>query len=166
LGGGILLALFVTSVFVWAKDSAPISARDQRFDAGSRKFWASTGGPQGGDTLAMVSNANGYIFAGTLGGGVFRSTNNGETWTPANNGLTATDIRALATNSAGDVFAGTFGGVFVPRTTELPGRQLTTAWTIHSLSHSPSIPAETYSPGLSTAEVFTARPIRARTGRW
>ncbi len=72
-GGGVLLALFVISVFVQAKGSTPISARDQRFEAGSRKFWASTGGPQGGDTLALVSNANGYVFAGTLGGGVFRS---------------------------------------------------------------------------------------------
>jgi photosystem II stability/assembly factor-like uncharacterized protein len=53
-----------------------------------------------------------YVFAGTLGGGTFRSADNGETWTPVNNGLTATDVRALATNAAGDLFAGTFGGVF------------------------------------------------------
>ena len=75
-------------------------------------FWTSTGGPQGGDVLALATNASGHVFAGTLGGGAFRSTDNGETWTAVNSGLTATDVRALAINSDGHIFAGTFGGVF------------------------------------------------------
>src|SRR6478735_4336812 len=74
-------------------------------------FWVSTGGPQGGNVLSLVRTPN-YVVAGTLGGGTFRSADNGDTWAPINNGLTATDIRALATNTAGDLFAGTFGGVF------------------------------------------------------
>ena len=57
----------------------------------------------------MVSGADGSVFAGTLGGGVFRSSDNGATWMVKNNGLTATDVRALAVNPAGDIFAGTFG---------------------------------------------------------
>src|SRR2546423_14554288 len=75
-------------------------------------FWASTAGPQGGDGLALDTNVNGYVFVGTQGGGVFRSSDNGETWTSVNSGLTTTDIRALAANAAGDVFAGTFSGGF------------------------------------------------------
>ena len=75
-------------------------------------FWASSGGPQGGDALAMVTNAGGFTFVGTQGGGVFRTSDNGATWTAASNGLTTTDIRALAANAAGDLFAGTFSGVF------------------------------------------------------
>ena len=42
-------------------------------------FWAATNGPQGGDGIAMATNASGHVFVGTQGGGVFRSTNNGDT---------------------------------------------------------------------------------------
>src|SRR5262245_7289068 len=94
----------------------PDAAQRQGPKAGSpameEAFWASTGGPQGGDVLAMATSTNGYVFAGTLGGGAFRSAENGEMWTPVSTGLTATDVRALASNSFGEVFAGTFGGVF------------------------------------------------------
>jgi hypothetical protein len=50
-------------------------------------------------------NSSGYLFAGTTGGGVYRSTNNGGTWTQA--GLTTTDVNSFAFNSSGYIFAGT-----------------------------------------------------------
>src|SRR5581483_6684128 len=79
----------------------------------SQPFWEQTNGPQGGDGMAMVSNANGDVFVGTLCGSVFRSTDNAETWTAINNGLTDTNVQALAINDAGHIFAGTFStGVF------------------------------------------------------
>jgi hypothetical protein len=49
------------------------------------------------------------LFAGTLGGGVFRSVNNGKTWTAVNKGLTNTIIRSLAVMD-NTLFAGTWGG--------------------------------------------------------
>ena len=54
------------------------------------------------------------MFVGTQGGGVFRSTDNAETWTGVNNGLTDTNVRALAINNAsGHIFGGTWSsGVF------------------------------------------------------
>ncbi|MGH7456791.1 MAG: WD40/YVTN/BNR-like repeat-containing protein, partial [bacterium] len=72
-------------------------------------FWQQTNGPYGGDIRALAINkSNGYIFAGTFGGGVFRSTDNGENWTPVNNGLTVTSIVSLAIDSKnGDLYAGT-----------------------------------------------------------
>ena len=94
-----------TNAFAKTPETKPAPQR------ATENFWISTGGPQGGNVLSLVRSPN-YIVAGTLGGGAFRSADNGETWTPINNGLTATDIRALATNTAGDLFAGTFGGVF------------------------------------------------------
>jgi hypothetical protein len=52
----------------------------------------------------------------TLGLGVFRSSDNGMNWTPVNNGLTVTGIKALAVNTTCQ-FAATDVGVF--RSTDL-----------------------------------------------
>ncbi|MCI0613346.1 T9SS type A sorting domain-containing protein, partial [bacterium] len=59
-----------------------------------------------------INNSNGYIFAATFGAGIIRSTDNGDTWTEVNNGITSGNIRTLAINSNGDVFAGTYLAVF------------------------------------------------------
>jgi hypothetical protein len=60
--------------------------------------------------IAFTPAPNGDIFAGTyVGGGVFRSSDNGDTWIEKNNGLVATDVRAIATKFDGTVFAGTYG---------------------------------------------------------
>ena len=64
------------------------------------------------------STRAGYIFAGgdPLGGpvGVLRSTDNGDTWQPVNNGLTTGNgINALIATGNGYLFAGSYGdGVF------------------------------------------------------
>ena len=85
-----------------------------RFPAGGQNFWVQTNGPQGGDGIALATNSSGHIFVGTQGGGIFRSTDNAETWTAVNNGLTDTNVRALAINNAsGHIFGGTWSsGVF------------------------------------------------------
>ncbi len=49
------------------------------------------------------------IFAGTQGGGVFRSTDNGTSWQQINRGLANTTVYSLAV-SGSTLFAGTFGG--------------------------------------------------------
>ena len=46
------------------------------------------------------------------GGGMFRSTDNGDSWTEQNNGFTVFDANAVTFNSAGYVFAAAAGGVF------------------------------------------------------
>jgi photosystem II stability/assembly factor-like uncharacterized protein len=64
--------------------------------------------------VSLAINASGDVFAGTFeGGGVYRSTDNGESWTLTINGLANTYVLALATNADGDIFAGTGGnGIF------------------------------------------------------
>ena len=59
--------------------------------------------------LAISGNS---IFAGTWGGGVFRSTNNGINWTAVNNGLTELHVLELVVSGT-NLFAGTEGGVFL-----------------------------------------------------
>jgi hypothetical protein len=61
-------------------------------------------------SVLAVSGVN--LFAGTLGGGVFRSTNNGTTWVSAGAGLTDNLIWSLAV-SGSNLFAGTNTSIFL-----------------------------------------------------
>jgi len=74
--------------------------------------WVQTNGPGGGTVNCFaVSGTN--LFAGTDGGGVFLSTDNGTNWTAVNNGLPDnTSVYALAASGT-NLFAGTTGGVFL-----------------------------------------------------
>lgn len=57
-----------------------------------------TNGPEGGDigALAIDPRNPATLYAGTSGGGVFKSTNGGGSWTAINTGLISDDVRALA----------------------------------------------------------------------
>lgn len=64
---------------------------------------------------AIVIGAPNTIFAAIGGGGIFKSTDGGSTWSPAKNGfLPSTTIQALAVDTAttSTIFAGTNAGVF------------------------------------------------------
>lgn len=71
--------------------------------------WIQANNPFGGNVSSLaISNTN--IFAGTRNG-LFVSSDNGKTWTAANNGLTDPRINALLTLDQ-NIFAGTASGVF------------------------------------------------------
>src|ERR1035438_3609817 len=74
--------------------------------------WIPTSRLNGVSVFCMVLN-DVNLFAGTEGGGVYLSTNNGTDWTQVNNGLTGfLTIKALAVCGT-DIFAGMeVGGVF------------------------------------------------------
>lgn len=55
-----------------------------------------------------TAGSAGFVFAGTAGGGVFRSTDYGTSW--AATSLNNTFARTLAINSGGTIFVGTGGG--------------------------------------------------------
>ena len=78
------------------------------FSINAQDFWEKTNGPYGGHINTFAVDSSGRIFAGTAGGGIFRSTDNGESWTPKNNGLTATEVFCLVANASENIFAGTF----------------------------------------------------------
>ena len=145
----------------------PAAAHSDRTAPGGAAFWVQTNGPQGGDGIAMASNAAGDVFVGTQGGGVFRSTDDGATWTAVNNGLTGTNVRALAINSSGDIFAGTFGGVF--RSTDngdtwVPVEQRDRDTVRHLAGDQRR--AGRSSRARSRVAASIARPTTARAGRW
>ena len=67
--------------------------------------WVQTNGPYGGYITCLAINGS-NIFAGTDGGGVYLSSNNGSSWAAVNTGLTDNYVNALAI-SGSNIFAGT-----------------------------------------------------------
>ncbi len=62
---------------------------------------------------ALFSPAPQVLLASITGSGVFRSTNNGDTWQPYNDGLSNLTATSFEVDENGYVYAGTeFGGVF------------------------------------------------------
>jgi len=64
--------------------------------------------------LAIDPTTPSTLYAGTNGGGVFRSTDSGANWNTVNNGLTDLNVHALAIDpqTPSRLYAGTDGGVF------------------------------------------------------
>ncbi|MBK7852258.1 MAG: T9SS type A sorting domain-containing protein [Bacteroidetes bacterium] len=88
--------------------------------------WINTGGPYGGSGVLCIALTDSLVFAGTGGDGIFRSADNGMSWTAVNTGLDDLAIRALAfdginlyagTNSYGVYFSSDFGTSWSPDTT-------------------------------------------------
>lgn len=59
---------------------------------------------------SIIVNSKDDIFAAVRDSGVFRSTDNGDSWIRANNGLTTTYAVSFGVNSDEQIFAGTVGG--------------------------------------------------------
>ncbi len=73
--------------------------------------WVQTNGPWGG-TVQAFTFQNGSLFAGTWGDGIFRSTDNGASWTPSSTGLTNGAVQTFAIVGT-NIFAGTDSGVYL-----------------------------------------------------
>lgn len=82
--------------------------------AGSGKaqdFWESTNGPLDGQVLSIAVAANGALLVGTYGGGVFRSTDNGNTWVFS--GIGGKRVVSFLVDANGNILAGTqYYGVY------------------------------------------------------
>ena len=88
-----------------------LSSSDNLFS----QTWQQTNGPKPttNEVVSLVTTGKGYVYAGTLGGGIYLTTDKGSSWTAVNNGITSTNVRALAILPSGSVMAGTDEGVFV-----------------------------------------------------
>ena len=79
--------------------------------------WTQTNGPYGGTIISLHATPEGILFAGTNGGGIFRSTDGGETWAPASEGLRVYENNMLPVifvlaQKGNTLYAGTNGNLF------------------------------------------------------
>ena len=72
--------------------------------------WQKTSGPPGMNVNVFYQRGN-TLFAGTSPTGVYKSSDNGKTWSPSNSGIAEKDVFSLIANST-YLFAGTDSGVF------------------------------------------------------
>ena len=95
----VVILILVVILFNFCNDGS------MSFD--SHDFWQQTNGPYH-IIYSLAINSSGHIFAGTDGYGVFRSTDNGVSWTQTSN----YEVHCLAINSSEHIFVGTTVGVF------------------------------------------------------
>ena len=79
--------------------------------------WTQTGGPYGGTIMSLHATPEGILFAGTNRGGIFRSTDGGDTWASASEGLRVYENNMLPvifalTQKGNTLYAGTNGHLF------------------------------------------------------
>ena len=109
--------------FVWSVVALPegrllVATEDSLFHASpSGEVWEPLGRvPQTRSTLHRT--LNGEVYSYGYSSGVFRSLDDGVTWTPINDGLGNRSVASFAEAPNGDLFAGTANGVF--RSTTVP----------------------------------------------
>ncbi len=81
------------------------------FTTSGSNFWNASNGPSGGTINTFAVNKKGQVFAGTVGGGVYLSTDNGNSWSQT--GLNGNTVNSLVINSFGYVFAATDSGLYL-----------------------------------------------------
>ena len=84
----------------------------------SKGTWRQTNGPYGGKMTTLYKTTNDVLLAGTDGAGIFRSTNNGNSWTPVNTGLHNDPSRfpmvITAIAEMGEkIYVGTLGALYI-----------------------------------------------------
>ncbi|MFQ5571468.1 MAG: hypothetical protein ACE5G0_17455, partial [Rhodothermales bacterium] len=98
---------FTQILIVWSLLLTPLYAQTVE--------WEQTNGPLGGDITALVTTDTGTLIAGTWVGGLYRSTDGGQTWTPLEESFQRfflfNSVWDLDKNSQGHLFAATARGV-------------------------------------------------------
>ena len=115
-GGSVSLPADGNTAIVGGSDDNSGVGAAWVFASAPPAVWTS-GGPYGGiiGALAIDPTTPATLYAGTYGGGVFKSTNSGGNWAAAMTGLSNLPVGALAINptTPSTLYAGVrYGGVF------------------------------------------------------
>ncbi len=71
--------------------------------------WTKTSGPNNYNIYTLTVGANNILYAGSGGGDIYSTGDEGNTWTQLSN-LQNFDVKSLCSDSSGELFAGTSGG--------------------------------------------------------
>jgi len=74
------------------------------------QFWQQTNGPYGGYIYDIAKDSVGNLYVATNGGGVFYSSDQGNTWSQLTNGMKDRTILSLTFDKSGALYAGTWQG--------------------------------------------------------
>ena len=89
-------------------------------------IWEQTNGPFGANVSCMAIAPNGNIIAGTFDRGLYRSSDNGDTWESINTGLNYdTYVHSIGINNSGDIF---FSSWLVYRSVDNGESWMPTGW--------------------------------------
>jgi photosystem II stability/assembly factor-like uncharacterized protein len=133
-GFAIAAAILIVPILTLHKIPAAAGAPQHTFRDGATAPWEKTAGPPGLQ-VNVIYEANGVVYAGTETQGVYKSTDNGLSWTAANNGIERASISDMIFSGGNllaaakstchsflNVFKSTDGGVTWSGTTGLSGR--------------------------------------------
>jgi photosystem II stability/assembly factor-like uncharacterized protein len=76
-------------------------------------FWEQINGPQIEMCEELLVDGNGDLLAAFYFGGIYRSGDHGESWTPSNEGLVSLRVSRLARGGGDRVYAGTSWGLYI-----------------------------------------------------
>lgn len=143
LGKGGIQALLFDGTNLFAGTPADATGVYKSTNGGA-SWNASGGGLPVGKTIRSLISFGAYVFAGTEGDGIYRSSNHGDTWakTDANNNLLAQQLvltfctkdNALFAGAGNGIYKSTDGGATFQRT--LNGFPTNTGVTVYSLTSS------------------------------
>jgi len=102
-----MFAIVLSTIGCGEDDS---SILDVKKDGGVGWSWRQTSGPGGGYINKLVTSSSGDIFATTYHGGIFRSTDNGDSWHAVNSGISNLDMYAITIDATGHLYAGSYTG--------------------------------------------------------
>ncbi len=142
------IILFITIPLLFTLLNSPFILRD----AHAATIWQQVNGPYGGDirVLAIDPVTPQTLYAGTEGGGVFKTVNSGGNWSTINTGLTNKIVHSLKIDPSTPqtVYAGTEkGGVFKSINGGMVWRAVNTGLTntfVRSLAIDPASPQTIY----------------------
>ncbi len=101
---------FIWSIVIGENDRIFASTEQGVFYMNAIGDWKHPNG-MANDTRALAYDAdNSILYAGTWGFGIYKSIDNGVTWSDINNGLTSKVVNSIAVDANGNVYAATFGG--------------------------------------------------------
>ena len=77
------------------------------------EFFGTKYSPYSNVVKASFIDDKGNIYVGVWGSGIYKSTNNGNTWQAKNNGLSNLFINTITANKNGNIIVGTHNGIFI-----------------------------------------------------